>query len=510
LAHPMRLPFPERIPLQITLIAATVLFALQQLQRTNPIFSIYCFLFIILANIAFNVAGGFSRPSGGYVFFYSILGLIFGLVYKAYLGEPADSNLRSPILTIQVFTGGIAAMLIAVIISRKLTTKKALLGTMLREKDMRNATIGATFIGCLLYLLSFIILHVEGSALSALAQLNRFLPLATIIGTIYAIRKSGGRTAINSIVLFILIVSELIGLIGFGKEAIFTPLFCWLFAAASLRYGLRLHQLVACFVIGVICVMYLVPYSQYGRDIPTEQSTLGDRISIAFTLLSDLGYVREQYALNQQEDFEQTGAAYYNKRQGFADRLTMITMDDLLISYTDQDHVAGFGQLAFDFINWVPHFLWPDKPTGGGGNSYAREIGGIVSEEDTTTGISFSPSAQAFHMARWSGVFLLAPAVWIMLFTLFDSLCGDTRKSPWGLLMIALFAHTAPEGMLSGAIYTMWYGSLAIIFTAVCAAYVLPIIGSLLAGPERVGLVRTRAPRSVPKRVAVLPSDVTS
>ncbi len=103
----MRLPFPERIPLQRVLFAALVLVGLQQLQRTSLVFSIFSFLFIVIAAITFNTAGGFTRPSGSYVFFYSVLGLIVGLIYKAYLGEPADSNLRNPILTIQVFTGGI-------------------------------------------------------------------------------------------------------------------------------------------------------------------------------------------------------------------------------------------------------------------------------------------------------------------------------------------------------------------------------------------------------------------
>ena len=128
------MPFPERIPLQRVLLAALVLVSLQQLQRTSLVFSIFSFLFIVIAAITFNTAGGFTRPSGSYVFFYSVLGLIVGLIYKAYLGEPADSNLRNPILTIQVFTGGITAMLLAVIISRKISRKKAFLTNIVKKK----------------------------------------------------------------------------------------------------------------------------------------------------------------------------------------------------------------------------------------------------------------------------------------------------------------------------------------------------------------------------------------
>ena len=130
----MRLPFPERIPLQYVVLTAALLAALQQLQGTPLLFSVFSFLFIVIAAITFNIAGGFTRPSGSYVFFYSVLGLIVGLFYKAYLGEPADSNLRSPILTIEVFTGGISAMLLAVIISRRISRKKAFLTDIVKKK----------------------------------------------------------------------------------------------------------------------------------------------------------------------------------------------------------------------------------------------------------------------------------------------------------------------------------------------------------------------------------------
>src|SRR6266567_4215421 len=121
----MRLPFPERISLPVAVFAASILAALQQLQRTSLAFSIYSFLFIVIATIAFNVAGGFTRASGRYVFFYAVLGVIIGLVYKAYLGEPADSNLHSPLLTIQVYVGGISAMLVAVVVSRRINLQRA-------------------------------------------------------------------------------------------------------------------------------------------------------------------------------------------------------------------------------------------------------------------------------------------------------------------------------------------------------------------------------------------------
>src|ERR1700694_4034321 len=176
LAVSMRLPFPSRIPFPLALGGATIIAGLQLLQGTAPEFTIYAFIFIVISAVTFNLAGGFTRPSGSYVFFYSVLAVILGLITKAYLGEPADSNLRSPILTIKVYAGGITAMLMAVLLSRRFTRKQALLGNILKFKDLRTATIGCVAVGLLFFLTQSLIPHQSGGIITSFAQINRFLP----------------------------------------------------------------------------------------------------------------------------------------------------------------------------------------------------------------------------------------------------------------------------------------------------------------------------------------------
>lgn len=496
----MRLPFPERIPLPLATGAAVILVALQQLQGTGFTFSIYCFLFIVIATITFNMAGGFTRPSGGYVFFYSILGFILGIVWKAFLGEPGESNLSAPILTAQVFTAGITAMLFAVFVSRKLVGKRALLETVVKEKDMRNAAIGSLFVGTSISVASVLLPHGSGSIISAMMQVNRFLPLAVILGTTYVIKKSDGTRSMNGLLAVTLTISAFFGLVSFSKEGIFYPFMCWLVAACALRYRVSALQLAGLVLAAAFAVMFLVPYSQIGRNLPTENDTYMGRIQLSVSLLSDLGSLRDRYVRDQAENPEEKSGSYYDRSQGFMDRLTMIVADDALINITDKGSVFGLQGIYLDFANWVPHFLWPNKPSGGAGNYFAREIGGIIGDEDTTTGISFTPTGEAFHVAKWTGVLVVAPLIWILLFTIFDGLCGSAQKSPWGLLVVALFAHVAPEGMLGGAIYTMWYGAWSIIVAALAAAYLLPIIGTLIAGPEPTTITRRlRAPTGMNK-----------
>ena len=135
------------------------------------------------------------------------------------------------------------------------------------------------------------------------------------------------------------------------------------------------------------------------------------------------------------------------------------------------------------FENVVPHFIWKDKPSFAFGNLYAHDIGGLP-EDDYTTGISFTPSGEAYHMEKWAGVIVLAPLIWAMQFILYDSVCGDVRRSPWSLLVMVMFAHTAPEGMLTGVVYVCSFGLVGILFAALSAAYAMPILGTLISGPE--------------------------
>jgi hypothetical protein len=502
----MRIPFPERIPLTFALLFATVLFGVEQMQGTNILFSLYAFLFIVIATVAFNVAGGFTRPSGGYIFFYATLGVIVGLFWKAFLGEAADSNLKTPLLTMQVFLGGITSMLAAAFLSQRFSRKRALLQDVVKDKDLKNATVGCIVFGLGIGLLFVALPRVNGSLLSALSQMNRFLPMAVILGTIHQVRKSGG-TSCFSFISVLAIVSAFIfeGLLTFSKQGMFTPILCFVIAAASVHYRFRIYQIVFSVAIVVLMFHFLVPYSQLGRNLVQPGSTFSENAALTGSLLLNLGSIRQEYVDMSTEAYEDESSGYYNSSQGFFDRLQMIAPDDGLISTTEQTQPFGLSPIYISFANLVPHVLWPNKPSVLAGNTYAHEVGNVIPDDDFTTGISFTPSGEAFHLARWTGVFIVAPIIWAILFIIFDSLCGDIRKSPWGLLAIAGFAHTAPEGMLSGAIYLMGYGAISIAFAALASAYVMPVIGSLLIGAERANQRRTVRLITAANRVPLRP-----
>jgi hypothetical protein len=107
----------------------------------------------------------------------------------------------------------------------------------------------------------------------------------------------------------------------------------------------------------------------------------------------------------------------------------------------------------------------------------------------------------AYAYLGWIGVLLLAPILWLILFVVFDSLCGDLRDAPWGLLVAVYFAHIAPEGGLDGVIYMYVYISFGIAFSAIIGAYVMPVLGTLIIGPEGISILRGAPIRSLPNRL---------
>jgi len=516
----VRLPFPERVPLFYSVCFATLLCIAQLLEGTSAPFALGCFLFIIVATLAFNLAGGFTRPSGGYIFFYALLAVIVGLCWKAFLGEPADSNLNRPLLTILAELGGMTAMFGAVFLSQKFTARRPFLGNLVTGENLQSAAVGCMIVGLLLTVVFTVVPYENGTFLSSLAQLDRFLPLALILGVIYQIRKSRGTSSVNWLVLICGSTIFAAGLLGFSKQGMFTPLLCWLIAAASQRYKISGYQVLGFVLAAAFMSYYLIPYSQFGRNFRTfafiengtgaqldKTEAFMQNVKNAVYLLSDLGYVRQEYEKSSGNPRNEAAPAYFDKPQGLFDRLQMISMDDAIINVTEQNGKFGMSPVILEIEGMVPHFIWHDKPTFAFGNVYAHEIG-MVSEEDVTTGISFSPVGEAFHIERWAGIFIVAPLLWIMLFALFDSLCGDVRKHPWGLLVIVLFAHVAPEAMLGGVIYMLWYGAIGIVFAALAAAYVMPILGSIFTGRGGTSIGRIRPIRSIPRRLpSIQPSQ---
>lgn len=481
----MRLPFPERIPIDRVAIFAVVLFVVQQFEGTALYFSAGCVAFILIATLAFNTAGGLTRASGVYIFFFSTLVVIVGICYKAFLGEPAQSNLVDPHSDIEIYVAGIAGMYLAALISRRLVRKTGLLQGLLQDSEQYRSSVGCIAFG-ILGGTALAWLGQTGQQLeTAFLQLNQLIPLGMIVGTGYEIRRSGGTRSVNMpVVVGGLYFFLFYGILNFSKQGTFSPLFCWLIPVCALRYRLSNLQIASGLVAIFIMFHYLAPYSQYGRSLIDPSMTTSQKLDVSVLLLEHPEKTRQTYFENAQQI--KGLDAYYNTNQGFWDRLQFISADDALNNVTDRGSVFGLRPLLYSLYNAVPHFIWPNKPSLNAGYIYAHEISGeAIDPDDPGIGIAFSAAAEAYHMDQWRGVLLVAPLVWLVFFVVFDSLLGDLRTTPWGLLALVMISHTAPEGGVTGVIYLLSFGVEIVVFCALFAKWVAPFVALLVLGPER-------------------------
>jgi hypothetical protein len=494
----MRLPFPTRISVQKTFVFAAFVFIAQLIEHTDLTFAALFFAYIMLSVITFNTAGGFARASGAYVFWFALLTCIVGGLWKIVLNEPGESNLVSPTVTLSIYVVSMMTIFAAVQISRRFTRNTPGLSVVMNANrlNLGHAALGCFVANQLVAWANEYLPHGSGSLVNILNQENVFLPLCILLGTIHAIRISGGRRSVS---ILTLVASGLMfffgGLISYSKQGMFTPIVCWGIAAASQRYRLRAWQLLLLAAFAVYSVEILSPLSQVGRALIPDNAGVSERLALSVDLLSHPKRLRTDYfeSMGVPDDAGHvTGyaAGYFDTPQGLMDRMNIIRADDRLVTYTLQGHTVGKMRVLYYFIDWIPHFILPNKeslmPPGvvNSGNFYAHEIGGLLSPDDYTTGISFSPSAEAFHMDEFEGIVIVGVFVWTLLFIVVDFICGDVRSSPIGLLAVVAFAHVAPESLIGNLVYFIFFNDLGIVIAIVFCTYFAPIIGQLFTGPQ--------------------------
>lgn len=464
---------------------ALVLFGVQQLEHTELLFSVLTVTFIAISTLAFNAAGGFSRPSGAYIFWFVTLAGLIGLVWKAVLGEPAQTNLEMPDVTIAAYNASVVAMLAAVLLTRRWTRRSTGIGGLLHSEsvDLGLASLGCMAFAVLLIPLGSILPSGGGSLLSIVYRLNLSFPLGIILGVLHTIRRTNGRHSLNLLTFSAMAYIFITGLATYSKQDLFTPLVCWLIPACCARYTLRFRHIVTISTFTFLAFYILTPLSEVGRAVVPENYSTMQRVMFSVTLMSHPTDLRKQ-AAGEPIDRSIIGmrGGYYDSSQGLFDRLTMMPIDSGLIAYSERGHYLGFQPVIDSMENWFPHFILPNKVLPVNGNYYAHEIGGLLAAEDFSTGISFSPASELFHWEGWFGFFVLGPFLWGILFFVSDLVSGDLRMYPWGLILVLIFAHVAPEMGIGGAIGFVWLGNVSVLAVALFSTQIAPILGALFAG----------------------------
>ncbi len=348
--------------MQKALIFAFVLFCVQQLEHTELLFSALVFAFVLIGTVAFNLAGGFSRPSGAYIFWFVSLAGLVGLIWKAVLGEPAHTNLEMPDFTMAAYDACVLAMLGAVLLTRRWVRHSKGIGGFLHSEsiDLGQASLGCMAFAILLIPIGAILPTGSGSVISIIYRLNLSFPLGIILGVLHTIRRTQGRHSLNLLtfgaMIFLFVYG---GMATFSKQGLFSPVICWLIPACCARYPLRLRHIIGLGVFGILAFMILTPLSEIGRATVPESYDVNERIAFSFDLMTHPIQLRKQFLSTPVADrTDPLGmrGGYFDTNQGLFDRLTMMPIDSGLIAFSERGHYLGFspdtrqhGELASSF-----------------------------------------------------------------------------------------------------------------------------------------------------------------
>ena len=473
----MRVPIPQRFPARSVAVFATILFAGQQMQGTDFFFSILNVIYLFLWAAAFNAAGGIEYTSGAFIFFNGLFTVVLGMAAKVVMWQAGNRNLLNPRSTMICYCLSMAGMWLAATVSSGLRLKRPLLKDFPSLRAMKQASIACLILG-VIFVFAFTGGSSAGNGFSSAAnQLNRFPFMAILLAVTYEVRRSGGKRSINWVGATAIAFTTVLGIIYFTKEGMLIGPTAWFLAAMLNRFSFTRTQIIGSILGFSFLVYYLVPYSQYVRLFNTNNRAQNIAVSIKY--LSDLNETRHLY-LATLDDYDLAEEEHlFDQRVGFLDRLIIFAPDDALIHYTNQGNVYGLLPTYAYNVNIIPHFIWKNKPDANFGNLYGHELG-IVSEEDFTTGVSFSAAADYYHEAKWLGLLLVLPLELFLAFLVSDSIAGSSRQAPWAMLWILEVSHAAPEGGADAGIYLYTYGPVSMLFTYWIVAKLVPYGLSLL------------------------------
>ena len=473
----MKLTFPTRFPPAYIFGFAGAVAAAAMVEGTQLTVALLTGTFIAIAGMAFNVAGGLSYPSGSYIFFLALLTLVVGAVAKILVGEPLDHNLRDPQQSLLVYNAGMLAAYAAAWANRDLRRKQPFLRNVLTNVRVEQVAMGCVIIGI------WGPIAIPYEYLSTFNQFNYFLVFAVLLPVYTQAQETDGKSTFNWISfgawLYWLVV---LGLLAFSKLGIFAGSLAWIVAAGAAGYRISKVRLAVLTAIMVAASVILTPFAQVGRIYRGDPQVFDHAVD----LLSHPQETRELYNAISESAQASSGAGvhWFDHPQGIVDRLTMFPIDDALIYVTDHGHPQTLAVIWSDLVNVVPRYLYPDKPNPHWGNAFGHEIG-LLTANDFSTGISFSPFSDAYHDGQWFGITLMAAFFFFCLFWVTDSVTGPANQSVWALLYILYFSHSAPEGGMGGAIS----GATTLSFGVFAAAYAItriaPLVGQFVTPPKR-------------------------
>jgi hypothetical protein len=488
----MVIPYPERISVQYTILFAGVLMLVQLAEGTSPIFALMMFCSNILWVLSFNLLGGLYRISGMFVFGQGVFGITTPLIIKAGLRQAADTLLIEPQRFATVVFVGELSVLFASFLVVKIRPRKAIFHGNDDKFRISEMAVGAT---ALMVINGFLISAFrataasQGSWVTMLSQLSSMMgQFALALNVCSAIESSNGRRTYNFLTLLVGGWITYVGFVHASKTAVLQPLAVYIVCCAACKVRFSRLQYVA--MIGVVAFVAMFVYPLLQSYHSTDEANRGLTIPELVDKFANSRQILETQKVNKAMDFEMESANgehgdYFGKDVGFFTRYSnVIALDASLIATVKDGDYMGYDGAVQGLINWIPHVLYPNKPSFFSSQSYMHRIPGS-NPEDTTTGVSFGAFATSFAMGGWVGLIFLVIVVQGGFMLTMDVVCPSVKNTSWMVCMLALMLPVGAECNIDALISITWFYSIEIAFTVVMARYGVRAFSSVFGGSQR-------------------------
>jgi hypothetical protein len=451
----------------VLLLGITAVFLVGQLFTGTSVVVAFQFAIAILFGMLSVLAGGGLRSAFGCLNAI-LIGkfLLFGIIMKFILLEPADVTLRSPETTGLVMATGFLGLFIGTIVQSRFSCPQYWSMNRPTSDDMLLAFSIVIFTLSYLGYFAAMIPSTHGEGIRtggwlgfarAFASLKSF---AIVPPMLYLWRKKARLWMTHPAILALLTWSAIVGIFSTSKEDALEPL-AFYALVGFMRYGLcniRLWLFVSAssFYYAVI----IFPYAQYVRHNGGREGSLAQRAEVTkdtfWRIASDPNF--------RSATSERVSTAVYFKEPALSpfNRFAMVGEADRLVDATERQHAfTGWETIAWGFKLLTPSFLFPDKPVFEAGNHLAH-IAGDVGSSDMTTQVSYGIMANFYNAFSLPGV-LMGTSIFFALFYYWIRLfLGDARwdggpntSALWFIWLVASFQHSVVESAVSGLIASL-------------------------------------------------------
>lgn len=451
--------FPGPLRLDVSLGLALLLMVLQLATGTSFQFAELTFVAVIFSVLAVNLAGGLRTLAGCCFAIVALKVFVVAELAKALYGEPGESRLEQPVVTMGVEAFSMAAMCVASLVCCLFRPKKVLLPSTLDPELLRRIALLSFVVGTGSFFVAQFSGVTEdgavyiGGASGVLRRISSCAPLAIVAGTAYTLITSDGKQILGLYNALPFGAMFGIGVLFSSKQGMFDPFFYLVITGMAFRFAWRRWHLVLGFLLVIMVLFVLFPFGQVARNYTRGaniRETYQKTIDYLGENLRRPAFLLEQYHEYKEGVEEGDVDRYFEKPNGFLERMSLIKSADTLVSAALKQGLSGWKTLGPGLANVVPRMFLPRRYVNVP-NELAYKAG-VIDEDNIGTCVSFGFAADAFDSFGWWGVGVLSFAIGIVLIMMTRLLVTDVHRNIWALVLLGAYQVGIAEADVGGVL----------------------------------------------------------